>query len=190
MGTIPTPPTIAAGADALAVDQNKLGACIKFIQTPPSCWAFQNTGQTISSSAVYTVVNLDGEVYENPNNYDGGGDAAAHDTVTNNSRMYARTAGKYRITGQITFTSNATGTRAADIRMNAAGSNVGGTDVLVSTQSALGSSTATSVPFQSPLVVFAAGDYVEMFAYQSSGGALLLLNGSRYTYLALELVSA
>lgn len=88
-----------------------------------------------------------------------------HSTTTNTSRLTATTAGKYQIGGSLFFANNTTGARGLQIQLNGATAiaivripTVGGTDV-----PALQISTVYDL---------AANDYVELVAYQTSGGAL------------------
>jgi hypothetical protein len=88
-----------------------------------------------------------------------------HDTVTNNSRLTCKTAGKYIIVGHVRFFSNQTGTmRLASIRLN------GATEIARHSQSpAIVPNVEMSV---TTIYDLAVNDYVELGAYQDSGGAL------------------
>jgi len=87
-----------------------------------------------------------------------------HDPATNNSRMTIPTgyAGKYLIQGTLEFASNTTGGREMYIRKN------GSTNLQAIQTDAEGSLTMTI----SGTYDLAVADYVEIRAYQSSGGAL------------------
>jgi len=87
-----------------------------------------------------------------------------HDTVTNNSRITIRTAGKYLLTASIAFANNGTGRRVLWYLVN--GTTNLDTDEPDTNQNArawLNLSTVWD---------FAAGDYVEVRVLQTSGGTL------------------
>lgn len=91
---------------------------------------------------------------------------AIHDPATNNTRLTVRTAGKYRIYGALVFAAGATGERAIAFRK-------GGITWLGGDQRAANSTAANqTVVSASTTADLAAGDYVEMWGEQVSGGAL------------------
>ncbi|HEY1179930.1 MAG TPA: hypothetical protein VGF17_27555 [Phytomonospora sp.] len=182
MGTIPTIPSFVAGAVLTAAQLNQINAVSDFWAAPPRCHAEHTTIVSLPN-ATYTLIPLQSETFDVVQV----GDAGMHDLVVNNSRIYARTAGKYRISGQLVFAANATGVRIATVRLNAAGLIGGGTGLLSTNQNALSSGT-TAVPLPPDTFTLAAGDYVEMFGYQNSGAALN--TDPNFARLLVELVSA
>lgn len=115
---------------------------------------YNSANQSIANAGVGDVITFNTEVFDND---------AIHDNVTNNSRLTCKTAGLYVIYATVIFASNPTGVRAVDIRLN-------GTSNIGENQVAAGSNVLTvSVGTLYPLIV---GDYIEVVAYQSSGGAL------------------
>jgi hypothetical protein len=96
-----------------------------------------------------------------------------HDPVTNNSRLTCKTAGVYSIVANVGFASNATGARNVNILLN-------GTAVIASILSPAinGLVTRLIVSTQYPLAV---NDYVEVFAFQNSGGSLNTEQTANYT---------
>ncbi|GAI75713.1 unnamed protein product, partial [marine sediment metagenome] len=64
----------------------------------------QNTSNYIS-----TILAFDSEEYDTDN---------IHDTVTNNSRLTCKTAGKYIVLGYVYFVFDATGVRMVDLLLN------------------------------------------------------------------------
>lgn len=90
-----------------------------------------------------------------------------HDLALNPSRLTCRHAGLYCIGAQVHFQANGSGIRAARLMLN-------GTTVLVLRQEA-GSAAYTATLGLSTLYTLATGDYLELSAYQNSGGALNLL---------------
>lgn len=105
-----------------------------------------------------------------------------HDPVTNNTRLTAPIDGIYTISGQAAFGANATGIRAAQITRN------GTNDILVDAQvsAANSASLATDLPLTT-IVELNAGDFVELRAFQNSGGDLGLF-ASR-THLAMAWIA-
>lgn len=182
MGTVPTPPTWTAGEKPTAAKMNQVRDLFNFLTAPPSCAAYQGTtATTLTTSGTVYPIGLDTEIFDVVQS----GDTAMHDNATNNSRLVARTAGKYRIGGQIAYVSNATGIRALNIRVNAAGNPASGTLIYSTQVQSLTSGTAvvTGEPFLYPLAV---GDYIEMFGQQTSGGSLATSVGIQNTFLWME----
>jgi hypothetical protein len=92
---------------------------------------------------------------------------AMHDNVVNNTRLTCSTAGLYLVIGNISFITNATGFRTCSLKKN------GTTLVCWNGQNAIvGDSTYGSIV---GLVDLSVGDYVEVYAYQNSGGTLTLV---------------
>ncbi len=102
-----------------------------------------------------TLITLNTSAYDTDN---------MHDPVTNNSRIKATTAGTYQILGSIAWASSGTGRRLIYLRYNGSGS---GETVEVDTNQ--NGAHYMQVNAQH---VFTADQYVELFVYQSSGGAL------------------
>lgn len=124
----------------------------------PSCRAYNNANISISNG-VLTVVTLNSERYDN---------AAVHSTASNTSRFTIPTggAGKYVFLGNITYATNGTGVRAANALLNGATTITRNT-----TASAAAAIYGTELSFCT-VYALSAADYVEMQAFQSSGGAL------------------
>lgn len=132
------------------------------IAPPPMFFGWQNTGQNLTTS-VTTAVALDSEVQDS----DGG-----HDTVTNNSRYTAPKTGWYHCSGSVSFPINGTGRRIVVFRVNGVSGSAGPQAELPPS-----ASTVTTVT-QETEVFLNAGDYVELYALQTSGGTLTLLGGA------------
>jgi hypothetical protein len=189
LGTVPITPTFTAGQKLTSANLNQMSSVLSYLSTPPQCSAYQSAAQSPANTA-WTVVTLDAELFDVANNYDGGSDSPMHDNVTNSSRIYVRTPGKYEISGQVVFSSNATGSRQASIRINSNSDTTlaTGSEAIGNKQSAV-SGLATSVPFPVVIVPLVAGDYIELFAWQNSGGALALTTGQSQTYMRLKWVA-
>lgn len=92
--------------------------------------------------------------------------ASVHSTTVNTSRMTipGGADGIYLAVGKVVFAPNGTGVRQVRIRKN-------GADVATCSNTPAGAGTEMIVAIQS-IVSLVGNDYLEMFAYQSSGAAL------------------
>ncbi len=95
-----------------------------------------------------------------------------HDTTTNTNRLTCNTAGRYVIAGTVEFGGNATGLRLIIIRIN------GTTEIA---RQFLAANAGTQSMSVSTLYTLAVTDYVELVAYQSSGGALNVNAAANYS---------
>lgn len=127
------------------------------------CRATMTTGQDIPN-ATYTAV-----VWTDPDVYDMNG---MHNSTTHPSRITIQTSGWYTVSALIGFAGNASGTRELALYKN--GSLVGIYMDLVSTNT---NQMMLSMSDEMPLL---AGDYLEIFAYQSSGGSLFIDAGGSF----------
>ena len=98
-----------------------------------------------------------------------------HDPVTNNTRLVTKTAGKYLITAQVGFAYNPSGFRQIYLRVN--GWRIIGVD-LVMPVTIPGQGTFLQITTTQDL---AANDYVELRAYQTSGGPLTIFSDASYS---------
>jgi hypothetical protein len=92
-----------------------------------------------------------------------------HDNSIDNSRITipAGKAGKYLLVSQISFAANVTGTRIVRVHKN-------GSIYLLPSVISAAPATDFTIISSTALVDAAVGDYFEIFALQSSGGALNL----------------
>lgn len=119
----------------------------------PSTRVFNSANESINDS-VNTVLTFDSERYKS--------DTAMHSTSSNTGRLIAPFAGRYLITGHISFASNSSGARIVLVRYN-------GTATLAQeTQQAVGQSEMSIAT----VYKMASNDYVELLAQQQSGAAL------------------
>lgn len=108
-----------------------------------------------------------------------------HDTAVNPSRITIKTPGIYSLKAGGQFAAHATGFRVLSIRKN-------GATVLSEVQQDgdTGDQNALTLGVPATDVLLAAGDYVELFAYQNSGGALNLTGGVEESpFLSASLVA-
>jgi hypothetical protein len=177
---VPSPATWAAASIVTDAQLNlEIRDSLNFLLAPPRVYAYHTAGTTLTNG-VWTLISLGGELYD-PYSVTG------HDTVTNNSRVFARETGIYAIDCQVS-SSNTLGNTAfqLQIRQNAAGNVASGTRVLLQTQNAAGGGLVTSIG-RSTKFPLTSGDYVELFAYFDTGGtAGTLATGADRTYLDIQ----
>lgn len=120
--------------------------------------ARQTSAQTVSNNT-WTVITLDVEDIDTN---------GAHSTVSNTSRFTCPTGydGYYEVSGGVSWASNSTGQRWSRLLKNGteidgSGNNIDGN-----------SSNQTLTDARTVIVSLAAGDYVELAGFQSSGGNL------------------
>lgn len=129
--------------------------------TVPQVKAWNSTLVSMLDAAT-TVIPLQTELWDST--------GTMHDSVSNTSRLVAPIDGRYLILANLGFAFSAAGRRICQIRLNANGSGVGG--IAISEENHMASPLGSAVigtKFEYDLV---AGDYVEMFGNQTSGGAL------------------
>lgn len=166
MGTVPVPYTPIAGDDATQArvltwadtDNYLLGNATSGGSKRPLCVLQQTVAQSIGTSSL-AAITFDSELVD----YDNG-----HSTVTNTDRYTAATAGWHLISGIAGFAANAAGERLVEIHVNSA--VVPGTQARLMTDTVVG--VPTGLPAPATLVFLNVGDFVQLVALQSSGGAL------------------
>ena len=117
--------------------------------------AYRNTSQSIPDSSV-TALQLNAEEFDSSN---------LHDNSTNNSRLTVVTSGVYDVVGSIRYFQSATGVRSIIVRKN------GSTTLIDAAFANNGAGTAVIATGTGHLYL-AAGDYIELCAWQNSGGSL------------------
>ena len=125
---------------------------------------YHNAAQSIPHATI-TVLAFNSERYDTD---------AIHDPVTNNSRLTAKTAGKYVISANVLYAPHSTGVRYLRIRLNGA--------IYI----AMVRDDAIAAPETSDLSVttiysLSVNDYVEVIVYQTRGGALNVLSVSEHS---------
>lgn len=85
---------------------------------------------------------------------------------TGNNRYVVKTAGPFNLAGTIGYAANATGYRQVSYSIN------GGTAETANQTNSVGASDPTVCGFSATTPYLNAGDYIELFTYQNSGGAL------------------
>lgn len=160
MPTVPTAPTVSPAVSS-TTQMNLFRDAINFALAPPHAELRQTAAQSISS-AVAAVILFDTEDVDT--DVDGVG---GHSTSSNTSRYTARYPGWYEVSGGVSFAASATNRRLCWWRVN-------GVDMNASEGGHPGSAAGTlGTVARTKLVYLAIGDYVELVAFQDSGGALL-----------------
>lgn len=165
MATLPVPRTWVNGVDKTdaATLNLEIRDAMTFLLKTPRVRAWRSGSLSLTNNT-WTVVPLNAETFNTDNN---------HSNVTNPSRLTATTAGAYTVYYQCAFTSNVTGTRQVDILKGAGGLHTAGViqNNANATPATGGLVTTLSGTFE---VEMSAGEYLEMFALQTSGGALTI----------------
>jgi hypothetical protein len=143
----------ATGTVAPAAWGDQVRDDLEFLIDPPVVSAFHSTTQSLTSGSAF-VLQANSENFDND---------AMHSTVTNNSRITATTAGRYFFSARVSFAANVTGIR--EVRF---GKNSTFTTALNINAAGAGATIITTFT----TFVMAAGDFCEVAAQQTSGGAL------------------
>lgn len=125
---------------------------------------YHDANQAVTSGASDAYLALNSERYDTD---------TIHDVSTNNSRLTCKTAGKYLIIAGVEWGINGTGVRTLNIVLNR-------TTVIASVTV---SANANSGIRQQAMTIYELGvnDYVEVRAYQNSGGNLNVLASADYS---------
>lgn len=162
MATVPTFITFVAGSVLTAA---QLNATVRdagnfWLTVKPALEVRQGISQSVPA-AVWTSITMDVEDYDN----DG-----MHSTSSNTSRATCVTPGRYLFIAGCDFTANTTGSRGYKLIKNGSASYAKQGQAL--------SNTGTDVAYTTAVVLLlAAADYIEVQAWQNSGGALSTSNG-------------
>jgi hypothetical protein len=167
---VPTIATAVPGGYVLSSLYNALGnSGLYFSLNVPLAILYQATTQSIPSGGGGTALTMDSEIADT---YGG------HSTSTNTSRYVGQVPGYYLVIGTAALAPNATGNRLVEIEKNGSIITSG-----ISVGLAPGSANGTTI--QSSVVVYLNGttDYVEAYAYQTSGSALATSSNTGMTVI-------
>jgi hypothetical protein len=162
----PTPHAFVGGDDATSPVMQTLTDSLLFARGAATStgarkdW-FRGTntlGVTLGTSGTAGAITLDAEDWDYAN---------GHSTVTNTSRYVMQNAGTVEVSAQAVFAANATGQRLIYLAKNG-GAEITGTRVEVASA---GSAVPTCI-FTADHIQVVAGDYLEVYAIQTSGGSL------------------
>lgn len=150
-----TPRTWTVGEVLTASNMNTyVSSDLAFLGTPPSLRVVNSAAISIPNNAD-TAITFDTDTFKT--------DAGMHSTSVNTSRMVCTVAGKYLLHGIVAYAASAAGAIAVRLRVN-------GTTV-VGTHDRAGSTVAQTIQVTT-VYQLAVSDYVEVIAYQNSGGAI------------------
>lgn len=144
----------ATGTAAPASWGDQVRDNFEFLIDPPTCMVYNSAVQSCPNG--YSTLTADSESFDND---------SMHSTTTNTSRITCQTAGRYDITTTVLFAPNATGGRTLSYRVN------GGSDIEISAHPTASASVNSTLSGLVKLVM-AVGDYVEIRAWQNTGGNL------------------
>jgi hypothetical protein len=129
-----------------------------------ACRVYHSADQAIANAAV-TQLAFDSERFDTD---------AIHDSAVNNDRLTAKTAGKYVITACVQFDVAAGGIRSLQLRYNGIGTVIGVQYVPPAAANPVIGTVTT-------IYDLAVGDYVQVWVYQTSGGALNVQAAPNYS---------
>ena len=180
MATVPTPYHFTAGSIPTASAMNGgLESALSFLLNPPCCSIYQSASGSVAT-ATWTRVLWDSEHYDTD---------TMHSTSSNTGRITFNTSGLYRLTIDAFWDSSSTGGRGVNLTKNNAGSHDAANVVL---SDGFDAGVGSTNQLQSVAIDrrFTAGDYIEMWVYQSSGGALNFQGGYNKSALQARWVGA
>jgi len=172
MATLPSIASVVAGARFRATMYNAIKSYLDFLIDTPHCSVYNSaTTVTCPDLVVSTLITFDAEVEDTD---------AMHSTVSNTSRVNFVTAGRYELNVFCALPNVAVvfSKFRVNLRLNSAGSSAGGTSLrtwIMDTPGGTPQDFAASISR-----VFAAGDYVEVFAAQTSGASRVLDGSGPY----------
>lgn len=158
MSVVPVVPTFSTGIPASST-LNALAAALTWAQSPPKAVLRSAAAQSIPNTT-WTSLTWD---TEDDDSVDG------HSTSSNPSRYTAVYAGWYLVNGVYAAAANATSKRMTRWAVN--GTAV--TSTMVALPPVTVAANGTACPAVGKLVYLGIGDYVELQAWQGTGGALL-----------------
>lgn len=157
MATVPVTRTWVAGEVVTAAHFNtNIRDVLQFLLAPPIFRGRQTSAQSIAN-ITSVAITLDTEDFDT---------AGGHSTVSNTSRYTAVYPGYYQHSGGLSYSSDATGTRAAEWGKN--GTLINGGSALLSAVNGNSTRLATRTDY----TFLNVGDYLELFAFQNRGSAL------------------
>lgn len=155
---VPNQGTFVPGVtDSAAFLNANVRDAVTFLLNPPLCRCKQTVTQS-PANATFTAITFTANVVDS---YSG------HSTTVNTSRYVAQVAGWYTVAATVAWSANGTGIRTLQLRVNATAVD-GTTDEYL----AAVPGDVTVVSAGGDDVFLNTGDFVEVFGYQSSGGAL------------------
>jgi hypothetical protein len=161
---VPSQGTVAVGDKITASLWNDdVRDAVNFLISPPRVKVYKTANQSIGNNG-WACLTWNAEAFDTD---------TMHDNATADSRITFTTAGTYQITYNAMWANNDTGLRNHTIEKNGNTTQGNGTPVIepfaISPVAASHSGASISV-----MASFVAGDWIQAFVWQNSGGALNL----------------
>jgi len=155
---VPTTLTAVAGAVLTASEWNTNNRDVEnWSLAPAICQVRQTSAQSLSNNT-NTALLFDTEDVDS---------TGMHSTSSNTSRITAVYPGWYQFSGGYSAAANATGVRVSSFQVNSTVVNGSGSD-----QTSVAAGTTVRMPTRTILIFLNVGDFCELAALQTSGGAL------------------
>lgn len=171
MATVPTVPSFAFQEDPTIAKLNQLAACVSFINSLPAYVSAVAGGSQSVASSTETVIQFVAST-DRDSGWSGGAVA----------RYVAQTPAYYDFEAHLDFASNTAGLRHAYFQVTTGSGNPGGagnTTQFGGCAVIADASTDTHVEIAQMSPYLYVNDYVQVFGYQTSGGALTIGNASQ-----------
>lgn len=166
---------LPAGSRLLAEDLSPWSTGINNALQPPVAHMRNTVATSVTSGGTGVAVTFTTEDFDTAN---------GHSTSVNTSRYTFPVDGKYRVSGGVSFAAAATGRRGCWWRKN--GTDVNGSEAIIAT---IGAGAPTSVPARSILIDVIATDWIELIAFQDSGGSVnTAVTATQQSTMSVELV--
>lgn len=160
-----TPPTATTGVVYTESNLNTLRDDLLWLASPPMAHVYNSADLTIANNTE-TTLTFNSEVF------DVGG---LHSTASNTGRLTCTYTGYYIVTANVKWEANATGRREVTLRVN------GSTYVAAEAIDNVGASANSNMSITSGVIALNSTDYVEVRAYQDSGGDLVVVSAASYS---------
>lgn len=164
MGTVPTPATAVAGTPATASDANTWRDAGNWSLTNHPLFIGTNSANQSITNSSSTAITLNTEEIDSD---------STHSTASNTSRCTPQTPGYYDVRGWCNFAANGTGLRQLELKFN------GTTSLSLDSKPTVGAGAATHCNASTLVYMNGSTDYVEMYAFQTSGTAINVAAGAR-----------
>lgn len=157
----------SSGAVATAAWGDAVNSAINLLANPPRVSVYRSADYGIADSDGTEVLAWNAETYDTD---------TMHSLASNTGRLTATTAGRYLIVATIIWEADATGLRRCQLRLNGSSGDILDSD----SDYAPGASNFSRVKL-ARVVELEVGDYVEVYCYQDSGGALSVIGSAAAT---------
>jgi hypothetical protein len=151
---------VSTGDVLTATNFNNVLTNVGNYRVPPACRVFRAAAGTHTSTGNFQAITFDTQSLDTEEPSDNMW------VVGSATRITFKTAGVYQVGGIATFAFNTSGFRAAVIRLN------GTTDIARHDQGSAPAAAINVGLLPHTLYSFAVNDYIELLAFQSSGGNL------------------